>query len=113
MLKNRGIKIEVFLGSEDKIINSKDAFDFFSKYATTYLIKKAGHLLDVKKINSYVLSLWIFFGMVWIWSSISPISRYDWILENILVVIILSVLFLTYKKFKFSDTSYVLIIIFF
>ncbi len=48
LLKNRGIKIEVFLGNEDKIINSKDAFDFFSKYATTYLIKKAGHLLDVK-----------------------------------------------------------------
>jgi pimeloyl-ACP methyl ester carboxylesterase len=47
-LKNRGTKIEVFLGDEDSIINSKDAFDFFSKYTTTYLIKKAGHLLDVK-----------------------------------------------------------------
>ncbi|MDY0195025.1 MAG: pimelyl-ACP methyl ester esterase BioV [Sulfurovaceae bacterium] len=47
-LKNRGIKIEVFLGDEDKIINSKDAFDFFSKYTTTYLIKKAGHLLNVR-----------------------------------------------------------------
>ncbi len=48
LLKNRGTKIEVFLGNEDKIINSKDAFDFFSKYTTTYLIKKAGHLLDVR-----------------------------------------------------------------
>lgn len=47
-LKNRGTKIEVFLGNEDKIINSKDAFDFFSKYTTTYLIKKAGHLLDAR-----------------------------------------------------------------
>lgn len=48
LLKNRGIKIEVFLGSEDKIIDSKAAFDFFSKYTTTYLIKKAGHLLNAQ-----------------------------------------------------------------
>ncbi|MBN2721288.1 MAG: pimelyl-ACP methyl ester esterase BioV [Campylobacterales bacterium] len=47
-LNNRGIKIEVFLGEEDRIIDSKSALDFFSKYSTTYLIKKAGHLLNVK-----------------------------------------------------------------
>ncbi|MDD5406107.1 MAG: pimelyl-ACP methyl ester esterase BioV [Sulfurovaceae bacterium] len=47
-LQKKGIKIEVFLGGEDKIIDSKSAFDFFSKYATTYLIKKAGHLLNVE-----------------------------------------------------------------
>lgn len=66
----------------------------------------------LNKINNYVLSLWVIFGMVWIWSSISPNSRHDWILENILVVVIISALTLTYKKFKFSDTSYILIIIF-
>ncbi len=47
-LKNRGIKIEVFLGEEDRIIDSKSALDFFSKYTITYFIKKAGHLLNVK-----------------------------------------------------------------
>jgi pimeloyl-ACP methyl ester carboxylesterase len=46
-LKKRGIQIEVFLGDEDKIIDSKAAFVFFSKYATIYLIKNVGHLLDV------------------------------------------------------------------
>lgn len=47
-LKQRGIQIEVFLGDEDKIIDSKAAFVFFSKYTTVYLIKSVGHLLDVK-----------------------------------------------------------------
>jgi len=43
---DRGITIEVFLGSEDKIINAHKAFDFFRPLATTYLIKGAGHILQ-------------------------------------------------------------------
>lgn len=42
---NRGITIEVFLGTEDKIIDAKDAFQFFESSCTTYLLKKSGHLL--------------------------------------------------------------------
>jgi esterase/lipase len=42
---DKNIKIEVFLGENDKIINSKAANDFFSKLTTTYFIKKVGHLL--------------------------------------------------------------------
>ncbi|OQX50037.1 MAG: hypothetical protein B5M46_02145 [Epsilonproteobacteria bacterium 4484_20] len=41
----RGTAIEVFLGGEDKIIDSAAAAAFFEKYVTTYLIKDAGHLL--------------------------------------------------------------------
>ena len=44
-LQKKGIQIEVFLGSEDRIIDAKAAYDFFSGHTTTYLIKKAGHLL--------------------------------------------------------------------
>jgi hypothetical protein len=44
-LLDRGITIEVFLGSEDKIIDAKAAFDFFASFTTTYLVKDAGHLL--------------------------------------------------------------------
>ncbi len=45
-IKDRGIMIEVFLGSEDKIINSDKAFEFFSNNSViTYLIKKVGHIL--------------------------------------------------------------------
>ncbi len=42
---SRGTVIEVFLGSQDKIIKSNDAFDFFSSFTTTYYIKHVGHLL--------------------------------------------------------------------
>ncbi|MEA2047989.1 MAG: pimelyl-ACP methyl ester esterase BioV [Campylobacterota bacterium] len=44
-IRNRGTSIEVFLGAEDKIIDSKSAFDFFSSLTTTYLLKDHGHLL--------------------------------------------------------------------
>ncbi len=44
-LLDRGTKIEVYLGGRDKIIQSQEAFDFFSALTTTYLIKKAGHIL--------------------------------------------------------------------
>lgn len=44
-LLDRGTQIEVFLGAQDKIIQSKEAFDFFSALTTTYLIKEVGHLL--------------------------------------------------------------------
>lgn len=44
-LLDRGITIEVFLGTKDKIICSKDAFDFFTPLSTTYFIKDTGHAL--------------------------------------------------------------------
>jgi pimeloyl-ACP methyl ester carboxylesterase len=43
---DRGITIEVFLGSEDKIIDSQKAFDFFKPLTTTYFIKRVGHVLQ-------------------------------------------------------------------
>ena len=44
-LLERGITIEVFFGSEDKIINVHDAFSFFKELTTTYFVKGVGHLL--------------------------------------------------------------------
>lgn len=44
-LVNRGVKIEVYLGDSDKIINSKKVKEFFTKYATVYYIKNKGHIL--------------------------------------------------------------------
>ncbi|KYJ87247.1 pimelyl-ACP methyl ester esterase BioV [Sulfurovum riftiae] len=41
----RGTVIEVFLGAEDRIIDSAAAYDFFKEHVTTYWIKDAGHLL--------------------------------------------------------------------
>ena len=42
---DRGITIEVFLGAKDKIICSKDAYDFFASLTTTYFMKSVGHVL--------------------------------------------------------------------
>ncbi len=44
-LINRGIEIEVILGGKDNIINLEGAINFFTNITTTYLVKKANHLL--------------------------------------------------------------------
>jgi pimeloyl-ACP methyl ester carboxylesterase len=45
ILQDRGIKIEVFLGEQDKIVESTKSMEFFSSLCSTYLIKSVGHLL--------------------------------------------------------------------
>jgi len=42
---NKGVQIEVYLGSEDKIIDALSAKKFFLPYSTTYFIKNKGHIL--------------------------------------------------------------------
>ena len=44
-LKNRNIDIEVYLGADDKIINSLHIKDFFQEFATIYYIKNRGYML--------------------------------------------------------------------
>lgn len=44
-LLEKGTKIEVYLGEEDKIIDSYAANDFFKNYATVYYMKNLGHIL--------------------------------------------------------------------
>lgn len=39
------VKIEVFLGAKDLIIDSKEAKEFFKDFATVYYFKEKGHLL--------------------------------------------------------------------
>lgn len=42
---DKGVKIEVFLGEKDLIIDSKKAKEFFKEFATVYYFKEKGHLL--------------------------------------------------------------------
>ncbi len=42
---NKGVNIEVYLGSNDKIIDALSAKEFFLPYSTTYFIKQKGHIL--------------------------------------------------------------------
>ena len=44
-LINKDIKIEVFLGEDDKIIDSSEAFKFFKKVSIVYFMKDKGHIL--------------------------------------------------------------------
>ena len=43
---DKGIKIEVYLGSEDKISDVMSAYEFFLPFATVTLIKGANHFLQ-------------------------------------------------------------------
>jgi hypothetical protein len=45
-LVKQNVNIEVFLGNEDKIINSNIAKDFFREFAEVYYIKNVGHILN-------------------------------------------------------------------
>ena len=47
-LQEKGVEIEVYLGSDDKIIDAHKAKEFFLPYATTYMINHAGHTLKTK-----------------------------------------------------------------
>jgi alpha-beta hydrolase superfamily lysophospholipase len=45
-LRQKGIDIEVYLGEKDRIIDSQEALEFFTQYATVYYKKGVGHLLS-------------------------------------------------------------------
>ena len=44
-LVQKGVKIEVFLGKLDKIVETKKAYDFFINFATIYWFNNSGHIL--------------------------------------------------------------------
>ena len=52
------------------------------------------------------------YAVVWIVTAINPLYRTDWVLENILVVLFLPLLFLTYRVFPLSDLTYIMITVF-
>ena len=60
----------------------------------------------------YILILAIIFGVEWIALAIYPYDRADWVLENVLVVLFIAVITVSYKRFPLSRISYTLIFIF-
>jgi len=44
--------------------------------------------------------------LVWLWAAINPLSRKDWLLENLLVFFFAALLLATYRRFAFSLRSY-------
>lgn len=56
-----------------------------------------------------LLGLLLSYGAFWIWLAIDPLNRRDWLLENLLVLGLIPLLLLTYRRFAFSLPSYCLI----
>jgi len=52
------------------------------------------------------------YGMAWIVAAIHPVSRSDWLLENILVFVCLPILVFTFHRRPLSDVSYGLVLLF-
>jgi putative membrane protein len=50
--------------------------------------------------------------LIWLWAAINPLSREDWLLENLLVFFFTALLLATYRLFAFSMTSYWLLCLF-
>ncbi|MZQ83770.1 DUF2238 domain-containing protein [Paenibacillus sp. 5J-6] len=52
------------------------------------------------------------FAVYWVFMAARPTDRMQWLMENILLISVVVVLFFTYKKFRFSQLSYMFIFIF-
>jgi len=50
--------------------------------------------------------------VVWVLAAINPLHPDDWLLENVLVFTFVPLLVLTYRRFRLSDLSYILITVF-
>lgn len=52
------------------------------------------------------------YALVWSWSVVDPVYRGSWILENLMTAVTVTVLVATYRRFPFSDLSYLMILVF-
>jgi len=52
------------------------------------------------------------YALVWLTTAVSPTDRFDWLLENLLVVAVVGLLIASYRAFVFSTLSYALIAVF-
>lgn len=62
--------------------------------------------------NALLQLLLAAYAGIWIWAAIDPVYRFDWFLENILTILFIVALTMTYRRFPLSDTSYALIFVF-
>jgi putative membrane protein len=62
-----------------------------------------------EKNGRFVQILAAAYGLVFLWSAVGPEDRATWALENLLVLITVSALIATHRRFQFSNLSCVLI----
>lgn len=61
----------------------------------------------------YPAALLALFTAIWLALAISPISRADWLLENLLVLAAVPTLVATFGRMRFSDATYTCLFVFF
>lgn len=62
--------------------------------------------------NWFLQMMIVMYVGIWIWLAVAPYSRYDWVLENLLIWAALIGLVSTYKFFSFTNLSYAWIALF-
>ncbi len=62
--------------------------------------------------NIWLKLFLLVFGLIWISTFVGTTDMSNWILENVLVFLFLPFLFITYKRYQFSDVSYLLFCIY-
>lgn len=62
--------------------------------------------------NRFLQRVLAAYALVWIGTAVNPRDWLVWVLENILVVIFAAILVATYRRFTFSNFSYLLIALF-
>ena len=65
-----------------------------------------------KHMSAYLAVLTTLLAILWVALAIEPFDRKDWLLENVLVVVAVAALAMTYRSFPLSRISYTLIFLF-
>lgn len=56
--------------------------------------------------------LLVAYAALWLWMAVDPYSRFDWLLENLLIFAAVLGLAVTYPRFQFGNVSYTWIVLF-
>jgi putative membrane protein len=64
------------------------------------------------KCNRLLHLVMIFYAALWTLMAIEPYSRADWLLENLLIFAAIALLAVSYRRFVFSNFSYILTALF-
>ena len=59
-----------------------------------------------------VKTLFIAYVILWLYYAIAPLDRFDWVLDNLLVFLLGPPFLYSVRRFRFSDLSYTLIILY-
>lgn len=59
-----------------------------------------------------VKALFIVYIILWLYYAIAPLDRFDWVLDNLLVFLLGPPFLYSARRFRFSDPSYILIILY-